>query len=184
MSAPVTGKRLPLHGVMAEFGGPRRLLRAIKAAREAGYSKMDAYTPYPIHDVWEALGHHKSKLPPIVLIGGLLGAALGFGLQYWVSVIEYPLNIGGRPLNSWPAFIPVTFETTILVATFFAVLGMFALNGLPEPYHPVFNVKRFALASRDRFFLCIEASDPMFDRAGTAEFLQSLEAEEVSEVAS
>lgn len=169
---------------MAEFGGPRRLLRAIKAAREAGFTRMDAYTPYPIHDVWEALGHHKSKLPPIVLTGGILGAVTGFGLQYWTSVIAYPLNIGGRPLNSWPAFIPVTFEMTILVATLFAVLGMFALNGLPEPYHPVFNVERFALASRDRYFLCIEATDPKFNRKETAEFFHTLEAAEVSEVAS
>jgi len=175
---------LPLFGLMAEFGGPRRLIRAIEAAREAGYSEMEAYTPYPIEEVWEALGHHKSKLPAIVLAGGILGAILGFGLQYWTSVIAYPLNIGGRPLNSWPAFIPVTFEMTILVATFFTVLGMLALNGLPQPYHPVFNVERFALASRDRYFLCIASWDPKFDRKTTAEFLHEQEPAEVSEVAS
>ncbi|MCP4205012.1 MAG: DUF3341 domain-containing protein [bacterium] len=177
-------ERQPLFGLMAEFGGPRRLIRAIEAAREAGYTELEAYTPYPIEDVWEALGQHKSKLPGIVLAGGILGAILGFGLQYWASVIAYPLNIGGRPLNSWPAFIPVTFETTILVATFFTVLGMFALNGLPQPYHPVFNVERFALASRDRYFLCIAAWDPIFDRKGTADFLRAQQPAEVSEVAS
>lgn len=180
----MSSERLPLFGVMAEFGGPRRLIRAIEAAREAGYTEMDAFTPYPIEEVWEALGHHKSKLPPIVLAGGILGALLGFGLQYWSSVIAYPLNIGGRPLNSWPAFIPVTFEVTILVATFFTVLGMFALNGLPQPYHPVFNVERFKLASRDRYFLCIGSWDPLFDRRATADFLQDQDPAEVSEVAS
>lgn len=177
-------ERLPLFGLMAEFGGPRRLIRAIEAAQEAGYTEMDAFTPYPIEEVWEALGHHKSKLPGIVLAGGILGAILGFGLQYWTSVIAYPLNIGGRPLNSWPAFIPVTFEMTILVATLFTVLGMFALNGLPQPYHPVFNVERFALASRDRYFLCIGGWDPLFDKEKTAEFLKQQEPSEVSEVAS
>ena len=179
MSAP----RQPLFGLMAEFVGPRRLIKAIEAAREAGYTEMDAYTPYPIHEVWEALGHHKSKLPAIVLGGGILGAIAGFGLQYWTSVIAYPLNIGGRPLNSWPAFIPVTFEMTILVATFATVLGMFALNGLPRPYHPVFNVERFALASRDRYFLCIGAMDPVFEREKTGEFLEAQEPSEVFEVA-
>lgn len=180
MSAP----RQPLFGLMAEFGGPRRLIKAIEAAREAGYTEMDAYTPYPIEEVWEALGHHKSKLPAIVLGGGILGAIAGFGLQYWTSVIAYPLNIGGRPLNSWPAFVPVTFEMTILVATFATVLGMFALNGLPRPYHPVFNVERFALASRDRYFLCIGTMDPVFDRKATGEFLKAQEPSEVFEVAS
>ena len=178
-----TPKRRPLHGVMAEFSSSRRLIEAIRCSRSEGYSKMDAYTPYPVEEVWEELGHHRSKLPFIVAIGALLGIALGFGLQYWTSVIAYPLNIGGRPLNSWPAFIPITFEVTILVATFAAVAGMFVLNGLPMPFHPVFNVKRFALASRDRYFLCIEADDPNFDRQKTAEFLQSLEPTEVSEVA-
>jgi hypothetical protein len=180
----MSDRTLPLFGLMAEFGGPRRLIRAIEAAQEAGYTKMEAYTPYPIEEVWEALGQHKSKLPAIVLTGGILGAILGFGLQYWAAVIAYPLNIGGRPLNSWPAFIPITFEVTILVATLFTVLGMFALNGLPHPYHPVFNVERFALASRDRYFLCIGSWDPLFDRDKTAQFLQEQEPSEVSEVAS
>ena len=171
-----------LYGVMAEFDTSRALLAAIKGSREAGYKKMDAYTPYPIEEVWEELGHHRSKLPLIVLIGGLIGLATGFGLQYWTSVIAYPLNIGGRPLNSWPAFIPVTFEMTILVATLAAVVGMFALNKLPMPYHPVFNVERFAMASRDRYFLCIEATDPQFDDQQTRDFLLGLDPIEVSDV--
>ena len=172
-----------LHGVMAEFSSSRGLIQAIREVRKAGYTKLDAYTPYPIEEVWEELGHHRSKLPAIVLAGALIGIVAGFGLQYWTSVIAYPLNIGGRPLNSWPAFIPITFEVTILVATLSAVVGMFLLNGLPMPHHPVFNVKRFALASRDRYFLCIEAVDPKFDAETTADFLKTLDPTEVSEVA-
>jgi len=175
-------KTLGLYGVMAEFGGPRRLLAAIERCREEGYTRMDAFTPYPIEEVSHALGHDKSRLPLLVLIGGIVGAVGGFGLQYWTSVISYAHNVGGRPLNSWIAFVPVTFETTVLCASLAAVLGMLALNGLPMPYHPVFNAKRFALASRDRYFLCIEAGDPRFDRAATAELLRSLEATEVSDV--
>jgi hypothetical protein len=175
-------KEQPLHGLMAEFSSSRKLIQAIRKTRGEGYSKLDAYTPYPIEEVWEELGHHRSRLPAIVLVGALLGIALGFGLQYWTSAIAYPHNIGGRPLNSWVAFIPITFEVTILVATIFAVVGMFLLNRLPMPYHPVFNVDRFALASRDRYFLCIEADDPEFDPHSTAEFLRALEPTEVSEV--
>lgn len=164
-------RKVGLYGLIAEFDDSERLIEAAGRAREAGYRKMDAFTPYPIEEVSHALGHHHSRLPLLVLIGGILGALGGFGLQYWVSVIEYPLNIGGRPLNSWIAFIPVTFETTILVASVTAVLGMLALNGLPRPYHPVFNAERFALASRDRYFLCIETADPRFDREATEAFL-------------
>ena len=171
-----------IHGVLAEFSSTSGLLAAIRRAKEAGYSKMDAYTPYPVEEVWEELGHHRSPMSKLVAIGALIGGLLGFGLQYWSSVIAYPLNIGGRPLNSWPAFIPVTFETTILIATLFAVFGMLAVNGLPMLFHPVFNSRRFALASRDRYFLCIEAVDPQFDRELTAEFLRNLESTEVSEV--
>ncbi len=129
-----------------------------------GTSTWTPSRPYPIEEVSEALGHHRSKLPPIVLTGGILGALGGYALQYWSQVIEYPMNIGGRPFHSWPAFIVPTFEMTILVAALSAMLGMFFLNGLPQPYHPVFNVPRFALASRDRYFLLIEARDPKFDR--------------------
>ncbi len=171
-----------LYGLMAEFHSAEELIRAAELAHEAGYTRLDAYSPYPIERVWEALGRHRSRLPLIVLLGGLLGALAGFFLQYWVSVINYPLNVGGRPLNSWVAFIPVTFETTVLFAALAAVLGMFALNGLPMPYHPVFNAKRFALASRDRYFICIEKADPLFDRQATRQFLETLHPYEVSEV--
>jgi hypothetical protein len=167
---------------MAEFATPNDLIAAAEKSREAGYRRMDAYTPYPIEQVWEAIGHHKSRVPLLVLIGGLIGCAGGYALQYWVSAVEYPIDVGGRPYNSWPAFIPVTFETTILVAGLFAVVGMLALNGLPTPHHPVFNVPRFALASRDRYFLCIERRDKKFDRAGTRAFLEGLGPTEVWDV--
>lgn len=171
-----------LYGLIAEFDTPGALIAATTAAREAGYTKMDAYAPYPIEALTHALGHHRSKLPLLVLIGGLVGCFAGLSLQYWVSVIEYPLNIGGRPFASWPAFIPVTFETTILFASLTAVLGMLALNGLPRPYHPIFNARRFSFASRDRYFLCIEAADRRFDAAETRSFLEGLGPTEVSEV--
>lgn len=174
--------RPPLYGLLAEFENPQDLLIAARRAYEAGYRRMDAYTPFPIDGLAEAIGFHHTRLPLIVLIGGIIGGIGGFLLQYWVSVIAYPLNVGGRPLNSWPAFIPVTFELTILVAALSAVLGMLALNGLPMPYHPVFNVPRFALATRDRFFLCIEATDPQFDREETRRFLERSQPRQVSEV--
>ena len=164
----------PIHGVMAEFAAPEVLLSAARHAYAAGYRKMDAYSPFPVEGLAEAIGFHKNRLPLIVLIGGLLGCAGGFYLQYWVSVIGYPLNVGGRPLNSWPAFIPVTFELTILLAALFGVLGLLALNGFPMPYHPVFNVERFEFASRNRFFLCIEAADPRFEREMTRRFMEAL----------
>lgn len=172
-----------IHGLMAEFNSSADLIAAAHQTHDAGYTQVDAYTPYPIEEVSEALGHHRSKLPIIVLLGGILGALGGYSLQFWAATIAYPMNIGGRPFHSWPAFIVPTFECTILGAALFAVLGMFALNGLPHPYHPVFNVPRFALASRDRYFLVIEARDPKFHPDATRRFLTNLHASEVSDVA-
>jgi hypothetical protein len=171
-----------LYGVMAEFATPEGLLAAIRASRQAGYQELEAYTPYPIEAVWEEIGHHRSKVPLLVLVGGILGGLGGFALQYWTSVIEYPLNIGGRPFNSWPAFVVPTFECTILAAAATAVLGMFFLNGLPSPYHPVFNVPRFAAASRDRYFLVIKTTDEKFDRDDARRLLATVPASEVSDV--
>lgn len=177
-------KRHPLWGLMAEFDSPTSLVAAARRTNEAGYKRVEAYTPFPIEELTEALHHHHhDRLPLLVLIGGLVGGASGFALQYYASVISYPLNIGGRPLLSWPSFIPVTFEMTILFAAFCAVLGMLGLNGLPMPYHPVFNVERFSGASRNRFFLAIQSIDPMFDQESTSVFLASLEPREVFEVA-
>jgi len=172
----------PIYGLMAEFDSPTALVAAARRAREAGYRKMDAYSPFPIEELSEVL-HQRDRLPLVVLIGGIVGGASGFLFQYWASAIDYPINVGGRPLLSWPSFIPVTFEMTILVAAFAAVLGMLGLNGLPMPYHPVFNVPRFEYASRNRFFLCIESADPLFNKEGTGKFLESLEPREVCEVA-
>lgn len=171
-----------IHGVMAEFSDVNALLAAIKRLRQMGYREMDAYTPFPVEEVWEALGMHKNLVSKLVFCGGLAGALFGFALQYWTAAIDYPINVGGRPLLSLPAFVPIIFECTVLFAALTAVLGMLALNGLPQPYHPVFNVPRFALASRDRFFLCVEATDPLFDREGTRRVLESLNPLSVAEV--
>lgn len=171
-----------LYGLMAEFDNPQALLAAARRAYAEGYRRMDAYTPFPVEGLAEAIGFSHTRLPLIVLIGGIIGCLGGFLLQYYISVIAYPLNVGGRPLNSWPAFIPVTFEVTILVAALAAVVGMLALNGLPMPYHPVFNVSRFRLATRNEFFLGIEATDPKFDREETRQFLESLQPREVYDV--
>ena len=173
----------PIYGLIAEFDDPNALVLAAQRARHEGYLRMDAFSPFPIEELHDALGMPPSRLPFIVLVGGLVGCIGGFALQYWVSAIANPWNVGGRPLFSWPAFIPITFECTILVAALSAVLGMLASNGLPMPYHPVFNVSRFALASRNRFFLCIEAKDALFDLEKTRAFLQALEPREVSTVA-
>jgi hypothetical protein len=167
---------------MGEFRSPDEVVEAAQRVHSAGYTQVEAYAPYPIEELAEALGLHKSHLPKIVLAGGVFGFLVGWGLQYWAAVIEYPLNIGGRPLFSWPAFIVPAYETTILFAAFGAVFGMLALNGLPQPYHPVFNVPGFALATRDRFFICIESRDPRFDREGTKRFFESIGARAVSEV--
>ena len=179
----VSSKAPALYGLMAEFEDPTTLVEAAIATRNAGYTCVDAYSPFPIEELHHALHTQSTKLPLIVLIGGIVGCLSGYLLQFWVSTMAYPLNIGGKPLHSWPAFIPVTFECTILGAALAAVLGMLALNGLPQPYHPVFNVARFALASRNRFFLCIEARDTKFDLSETRRFLEALEPREVTVVA-
>lgn len=171
-----------VYGLMAEFESPEGLISAATQAREAGYRRMEGYTPFPVEGLAEAIGIPGTRLQYIILIGGILGAIVGFGMQYYINVFDYPLNIGGRPFNSWPAFIPVTFELTVLFAAVAAVFGMLGLNGLPQPYHPVFNDPRFELASNDRFFLCIEARDPKFDLDETHNFLRGLNATYVAEV--
>jgi len=175
--------RSHIYGVLAEFPTPHELIHAVEKTREAGYRRIEAYTPFPVEGLAEALALKRNNVPLITLIGGLTGGLGGFFFQYWVSVIAYPVNIGGRPLNSWPAFIPVTFELTVLGAALSAVFGMLALNGLPRPHHPLFNVKRFVKhATSDRFYLCIEARDPKFSLADSARFLHGLKATHVSEV--
>src|SRR5690242_567302 len=171
-----------LHGVMAEFASAEELLTAARRTREAGYKDVDAYSPFPIHGMDEALKLPKSPVPLFVLIGALMGTALGFGLEHWVSVIAYPILVGGKPYFSWPAFIPVAYETTILLGGLTAAISMLMVNGLPMPYHPVFNVERFSNAMIDRFFLCIEATDPKFDREETKKFLEEFHPHQVSEV--
>jgi ActD protein len=171
------------YGLMAEFDNPTALVHAAEQARLAGYRKMDAYSPIPIEELSEALGLPRTRLPKLVFLGGLFGGIGGYALEYYCAVIGYPLNIGGRPLHSWPQFIPVTFETTVLGAALACFVGMWALNRLPQPYHPVFNVPAFARASTDRFFLCIEAVDPTFRADTTRQFLEGLHPVGVSDVA-
>jgi ActD protein len=172
----------PLYGVIAQFESPNDLVHAARKVYEAGYRRINGYSPYPIEELSEAIGFTHTSLPLIVFIGGLVGGIAGFGMQYWMEVINYPLNVGGKPFNSWPAFIPITFECIVLAAAFSAVLGMLILNKLPQPYHPVFNAPNFALATRDRFFLAVEANDPKFDHEKVVRLLQSLNALEVNDV--
>ena len=171
-----------IFGYLAEFDDPTALVAAAEKVYAEGYRKIDTYTPFPIEAATEAIGFHTTRLPLVVLIGGLTGLATAFGMQYWISAIDYPINVGGRPFNSWPAFVIVCFELTVLFSAISAVVGMFALNGLPMPYHPVFNVPRFKAASNDGFFLVIVATDPRFDVAGTSDFLHGLDAAGVWEV--
>jgi hypothetical protein len=177
-------KRDPIYGLLAEFDNPTALVEAAQQTSNAGYKKIDAYSPFPIEELAEAIGFHKNGVPLVVLVGGILGGLTGYLMQYWISAIAYPINVGGRPLNSWPAFIVVTFEMTILFAGIAAVFGMLALNGLPMPYHPVFNVPRFAFASKDRFFLIIFSSDAKYELNATRRFLESLHPRSLSEVPS
>lgn len=170
------------YGMIAEFTGPEPLVEATTRAFAAGYRRLDAYTPFPVHGLAEAMGRRGIRIPLIVLAGGILGGLSGFLLQTYAAVYDYPLNIGGRPYFSWPSFIPITFELMILGAVFAAVFGMLALNGLPQPHHPIFNAPNFEMATRSHFFLCIEAADPSYDNTGTRTFLESLEPISVSEV--
>ena len=175
-------RRVPIYGLMAEFANPTDLVLAARRAHEAGYRRMDGYSPFPVEELSDAIGFHKDNVSLVVLIGGLVGGSIGDLMQWWISAISYPINVGGKPYHSWPAFIVVTFEMTVLFAGVAAVLGMLALNGLPMPYHPVFHSSRFAFATRDRFFLCIEARDPLFDRVQTMNFLRSLSPYDVAEI--
>ncbi len=174
--------RTPIHGILAEFETPEQVLEATRQARQAGYRDMDAYTPYPVEGLAALLGMKKTRVPFVVLMAGLVGAAVGYGMQFFSMKIDYPFNVGGRPENSWPAFLPIVFEVMVLVASFSALLGMLFLNGLPQPYHPVFKVQRFVDANSYRFFLCLEATDALFDRERTRQYLAGLGAKEVLEV--
>jgi hypothetical protein len=167
---------------MAQFDSPSTLVAAARETYAAGYRRINGYSPFPIEELSDAIGFKRTTLPLIVLAGGIIGAVGGFFMQYWMEVIDYPINVGGKPFNSWPAFIPITFECTVLCAALAAVFGMLALNKLPQPYHPVFNAPNFALATRDSFFLVIEANDPKFDHDEAMRFLKSLEAREVNDV--
>jgi len=171
-----------LYGLIAEFEKPDELLAAVQKAREFGYRRIDAYAPYPLQGLSEALGLPPSPVPFFVLAGAVAGAVGAYAMQYFATVIDYPLNIGGRPLHSWPTYIPITFEVMILLGAFAAVISVFVLNGLPQPYHPVFNVPEFKRATIDRFYLSIEKRDPNFDLQSTRAFLHRLGATQVSEV--
>jgi hypothetical protein len=175
-------KRTKVYGLMAEFDSVNSLMDAANRTREAGYKRIDAYSPFPVEGLAEAIGFHHDEVPMAVLIGALLGGMGGYLLQYWISVVSYPVNVGGKPYHSWPAFIVPTFEMTILFAGIFAVFGMLALNGLPMPYHPVFNVPRFAFATKDRFFLIVFSSDPKYNPTEVRRFLEGLGPRSISEV--
>jgi hypothetical protein len=183
MNQELTLSELPtIHGAMAEFDTPEELLHAGERAFAAGYRRMDAYAPMPIAGLAETIGYKRNKVAFCVLIGGICGAMFGFGLLEWMTMIAYAHNVGGRPTNSWPAYIPITFECMILFASLTALVSMLAMNGLPKPYHPVFNVPAFDRASVDRFFLCIESSDPKFRVEDTLRFLRDTGAKEVNVV--
>jgi hypothetical protein len=174
--SPVEG----IHGAMAEFDTPEELIAACEKAYAEGFRKMDAYAPLPVEGLAEAIGFKRNKVAFCVLIAGICGVIGGFSLLEWITVIAYPHNVGGRPLNSWPAYIPITFECMILLSALTAMISMFAMNGLPKPYHPVFNIPEFERASVDKFFLCIESKDPKFSPDHTLDFLRGLGGKEVT----
>lgn len=174
--------RTPIFGLMAEFETAEQVLVATRRARLAGYHDMDAYTPYPVEGLSAELGLPRTRVPFVVLVAGLVGAAVGFFMQWYSEAFDYPVNVGGRPDNSWPVFVPIVFEITVLIASLSALFGMFFLNGLPRPHHPVFNLPRFDRASQDRFFLCIEATDAHYDADGTRRFLEELQPRVIMEV--
>jgi hypothetical protein len=174
--------RTPIYGLLVECATPEEILAITRQAREAGYTRMDAFTPYPVEGLATELGLPRTRVPFVVLVAGLVGAATGFFMQYWSMAVDYPFNSGGRPPNSWPAYIPITFEVMVLVASFAAILGMLFLSGLPQPHHALFNVPRFVQGSQECFFLCIEATDPRFNLEETKRFLAGLQTKEVMEV--
>jgi Protein of unknown function (DUF3341) len=180
--APVDAGGEGNYGLMAEFDSPSAIVAAARRVYDAGYRRINAYSPFPIEELSEAIGFHYDRVALATLIGGILGGLGGFALQYWTSAIDYPINVGGRPLLSLPAFIPITFECTILLASFGAFVGNLLMNRLPQPYHPAFNAPNFARASQDRFFLCVKSDDPMYSEARTRAFLKGLGAIEVSNV--
>lgn len=182
MATPAPAQDEQLYGLVAEFDTPEAVIEAANRAREAGYKTMDAYTPFPVSGLDEALGMTNTRLGWVVLLMGITGGCLAFLMQWWANAVYYPLNIGGKPLNSWPNFIVITFECTILFAAFTAGLFMLGRNGLPQPYHSIFNTPNFGAATRDRFFLCIEAKDAQFDARETRGFLETLSPLRVSEV--
>lgn len=171
-----------LYGVMAEFDDPTAIVMAARRTYAEGYRRINAYSPFAIEELSEAIGYHRDYVALTVLAGGILGAVGGLALQIWTAAYDYPINVGGRPFISLPAFIPITFECTVLLAAFGAFLGNLAMSGFPRPYHPVFNVPSFERASQDRFFLCIKADDPKFNETETRAFLTSLGAREVTDV--
>lgn len=171
-----------VYGLLAEFETADGLIDATRSAAAKGYSRMDGYSPYPIGEVADALGFPRSEIGAIMFIGGLCGATFGFLMQYYLNGIDYPINVGGKPMFSWPQFAPITWELLVLTASLSGVIGLFVLCGLPQPNHPLFNVPQFARATRDRFFLCIEATDPNFDLTSTRDFLDTLKPLSVAEV--
>ncbi len=173
----------PLYGLLAEFETPTQLVNAARLTKEAGFRKFDAFSPLPLHELDDAMDLHDNRVSVFTFIAACVGCVGGFSLCSWVSAVALPLNVGGRPVISVPMFIPITFECTILLAGLTAAISMLMMNGLPSPYHPVFNVERFASASRNKFFLVIESADPKFDRQATENFLASLNPEEIAEVA-